>query len=96
MNGTVQTTVKWLRENCPDGEIFSDSRAIVPDIRNGVFFAYEGDSADGRNYIAAAIRNGAVAVVYESEGFTWNPEWQVPHIGVEGLKENAGPIASAF
>lgn len=96
MNGTVQTTVKWLRENCPDGEIFSDSRAIAPDVRNGVFFAYEGDSADGRNYIAAAIRNGAVAVVYESEGFAWNPEWQVPHIGVEGLKENAGPIASAF
>ncbi len=96
MNGIVQTTVKWLRENCPDGEIFSDSRAIVPEAHNGVFFAYEGDSADGRNYIAAAIRNGAVAVVYESAGFAWNPEWQVPHIGVEGLKENAGPIASAF
>lgn len=97
MNGrTVQTTVKWLRENHPDGEIFSDSRAIVPSTRNGVFFAYEGDSADGRHYIADAIRNGAVAVVYESEGFAWHPEWQIPHIGVTGLKENAGPITSAF
>ncbi len=96
MNKTVQATVEWLRENCPEGEIFSDSRSITADGPQGIFFAYEGDSADGRDYIASAIRNGAVAVVYESEGFTWHPEWQVRHLGVAGLKENAGPIASAF
>lgn len=96
MNGTIQATVKWLRENCPEGEIFSDSRAISPNTRNSVFFAYEGDSADGRDYIATAIQNGAAAVVYESAGFTWNPEWHIPHISVEGLKKNAGSIASVF
>ncbi len=94
---TVQTTVQWLRENCPEGALFSDSRAVRADGRS-VFFAYNGDSdhADGRRYIASAIQNGAVAVVYESAGFTWNPAWQVPHFGVNGLKEAAGPIASAF
>lgn len=54
------------------GELFSDSREIGPGIGNAVFFAYEGDSADGRNYISNAIENGAVAVIYESEGFSWN------------------------
>lgn len=95
MNTTVEQTVGWLRQNCPDGEIFSDSRNISPGGK-GIFFAYEGDSADGRGYIASAVANGAKAVVYESKGFVWDPKWQVPHLGVSGLKENAGPIASAF
>ncbi|MBR5999754.1 MAG: UDP-N-acetylmuramoyl-L-alanyl-D-glutamate--2,6-diaminopimelate ligase, partial [Oxalobacter sp.] len=92
MNTTVEQTVGWLRENCPDGEIFSDSRNISPDGK-GIFFAYEGDSADGRDYIASAVVNGAKAVVYESKGFVWDPKWQVPHLSVSGLKENACPIA---
>jgi len=49
MNKTVQATVEWLRENCPEGEIFSDSRSITADGPQGIFFAYEGDSADGRD-----------------------------------------------
>lgn len=97
MNKTIQLTpiVNWIREVCPNGQLFSDSREIKPE-SGGVFFAYEGDSADGRNYIAKAIENGAKAVVYESAGFEWNPEWTVAHLGVEGLKANAGPIADAF
>ena len=63
----IMQAVHWLRTVCPDGELFSDSREIGPDTGNAVFFAYEGDSADGRNYISNAIENGAVAVIYESE-----------------------------
>ena len=43
-----------------------------------------------------AIENGAVAVIYESEGFSWNPEWKIPHLGISGLKASAGPIADAY
>ena len=54
--------VKWIKEVCPDGQLYSDSREIKPE-SDPVFFAYEGDSADGRNYIAKAIENGAKAIV---------------------------------
>lgn len=80
---------------CPNGQLFSDSREIGAD-GNAVFFAYEGDSADGRDYISKAIGNGAKAVVFEKEGFDWNPEWNVPHLGVMGLKACAASVAAAY
>ncbi len=88
--------VQWLKTVCPGGELFSDSREITPATGNAVFFAYEGDSTDGRRYISKAIENGAGAVVYEAEGFAWNPDWKVPHLGVVGLKAQAGPVADAY
>ena len=97
MTEALQLTpiVQWIKGICPHGQLFSDSREIKPET-DAVFFAYEGDSADGRNYIAKAIENGARAVVYESNDFQWNPDWKVDHLGVPGLKANAGPIADAF
>ena len=88
--------VQWLRTTCPEGQLYSDSREIGSDAGNAVFFAYEGDSADGRHFIASAIEKGVAAVVYEQSGFEWNPQWQVPHLAVAGLKDNAGPIAAAY
>lgn len=87
--------VQWIKEICPRGHLFSDSREIRPGI-DAVFFAYEGDSSDGRNFIGKAIENGARAVVYESSDFEWNPDWKVDHLGIAGLKANAGPIADAW
>lgn len=97
MNKTLQLApiVNWIRKVSPEGQLFSDSREVKPET-GAVFFAYEGDSADGRSYIATAIKNGAKAVVYESADFDWNPEWEVAHLGVEGLKASAGPIADAY
>lgn len=90
------TVVQWLRAICPEGQLFSDSREIGPDMTNAVFFAYKGDSSDGRDYISRAIANGARAVVFEEEGFEWNSEWKIPHLGVRGLKTWAGPVADAY
>ena len=97
MNENLQIApiVQWIGKICPQGQLFSDSREIKPET-DAVFFAYEGDSSDGRNYIAKAIENGARAVVFESSDFEWNPEWKVPHLGVASLKANAGPIADAW
>ena len=71
----------------------SDSRRCVP---GTVFFAYPGESADGRSYIADALARGASAVVWESEGFDWDSRWRVPNSGVAGLKQEAGWIAHEF
>ena len=35
-------------------------------------------------------------MVWEREGFAWNPDWRVPNVPVHGLKARAGDIASAF
>lgn len=71
----------------------SDSRRCAP---GTAFFAYPGESADGRRYIGDAIARGASAVVWESEGFDWDSRWRVPNTRVAGLKQEAGWIAHEF
>ena len=68
----------------------ADSRAL----RAGdAFVAYPGASADGRRYIQDAIARGAVAVLWERDGFSWDEAWRVPNIAVDGLRSMAGEIA---
>ena len=58
------------------GGLSADSRAL----RAGdAFVAYPGASADGRRYIADALARGAVAVLWEREGFSWQEDWHVPN-----------------
>jgi len=71
----------------------SDSRRCAPGV---AFFAYPGENADGRAYIADAIGRGAAAVVWESADFAWRAEWNVPNVGVSGLKRRAGALAHEF
>jgi len=71
----------------------SDSRGCAPGV---AFFAYPGENADGRSYIEDALRRGAAAVFWETDGFVWRPEWDVPNVGVSGLKQRAGTLAHQF
>jgi len=71
----------------------ADSRRCAPGV---AFFAYPGESADGRAYIPDAIRRSAAAVIWESEDFSWRPEWKVPNAGVKGLRHAAGALAHEF
>ena len=72
--------------------LHADSRKIQP---NDVFVACQGEYADGRNYIAAAIANGASFVYWDDDGaFKWQPEWQVPNQGISELKQRAGIVAA--
>ncbi len=77
----------------PIASITSDSRLVE---KNSLFVAYPGQYSDGRAYIADAIKKGAVAVVWDEDGFTWNPEWDVKNIAIPQLKLQAGHIASQF
>jgi len=68
----------------------ADSRTV----RAGeAFVAYPGASGDGRQHIQAVLARGAAAVLWEREAFSWDEAWQVPNIGVSGLRRIAGEIA---
>lgn len=92
----VAAVTEWLAQVCPAGDLFSDSRELAGAKRGAVFLAYPAGTADGRQYIAQAIESGAKAVVYEASGFQWNPDWDVPHQAVAGLRDLAGFIADAY
>lgn len=72
--------------------LHADSRKIQP---NDVFIACQGEYADGRDYIADAIANGASFVYWDDDGaFKWQPEWQVPNQAISDLKQRAGMLAA--
>ena len=71
----------------------SDSRRCAP---GSAFFAYPGEKADGRAYIADALRRGASAVLWEAADFAWRAEWRVPNIAVHDLKQRCGLLAAEF
>ena len=71
--------------------VSADSRLLG---EGDLFIAYPGERADGRAYIGQAIAEGAAAVVWEREGFAWDPAWQVPNLPVEQLRALAGPLAA--
>jgi UDP-N-acetylmuramyl-tripeptide synthetase len=68
----------------------ADSRRVEPGV---AFAAYPGRSADGRRFIPEAIACGAAAILWEAQGFAWDPAWTAPNIAVEGLQARLGQIA---
>lgn len=63
-----------------------------------IFLAYPGEKADGRDYIADAINNGAIAVIYEpanySEASLANLSLEVPLLAYPHLADKLGYLAS--
>ena len=75
------------------GSLTADSRKVQS---GSLFLAYPGERQDGRDFIAQAVSQGAVAVIWESEGFDWNEDWRVANLPVSGLREQCGSIADDF
>lgn len=73
--------------------ITADSRRVGS---GSLFLAYPGERMDGRDFIMQAAAQGAAAVFWESDNFSWNAEWKVPNQAVSGLREQAGVIADEF
>jgi len=71
----------------------SDSRRVAP---GAAFFAWPGATADGRRHIAQALERGCAAVLWESEGFSWDRGWRVPNAPVKDLRTQAGLLAHEF
>jgi len=74
-------------------DITADSRTVQS---GSLFLAYPGDKNDGRQYIADAIKNGASAVLWDPEGFEWNPEWDIENKAIRQLRLQASEIAGQF
>jgi UDP-N-acetylmuramoyl-L-alanyl-D-glutamate--2,6-diaminopimelate ligase len=72
--------------------LVTDSRAIQS---GDTFVAYLGEHLDGRKFIAQAIAQGANAVIWEARGFQWHSDWQIPNLGIEGLRDQAGYLANS-
>jgi len=95
---TVATSdSEFLRRLAAQGAMIerlaSDSRRCAPGV---AFFAYPGETADGRRHIGDALGRGAAAVLWEENDFVWRDEWRVPNASVRGLKQRAGAIAAEF
>ena len=73
--------------------ITADSRKVEA---GSLFLAYPGELADGRNFIAHAISQGAAAVFWERDGFQWKSEWQVANMAMDNLRAASGFIADSF
>ena len=72
--------------------VANDSRDVIV---GDLFLAYPGDTADGRDYIDAAIERGVAAVFWEKENFHWPEKWQhVANWPIEGLKKQVSSIAA--
>ena len=71
----------------------SDSRRAAP---GAAFFAWPGEAADGRRYIGEAVKRGASAIVWEREGFSFDPTLKIPNVAVEKLRDKAGDLAHEF
>ncbi|MFT3734011.1 MAG: UDP-N-acetylmuramoyl-L-alanyl-D-glutamate--2,6-diaminopimelate ligase [Rhodocyclaceae bacterium] len=70
--------------------VCADSRRVQ---QGDIFLAYPGHASDGRLFIADAIARGAVAVVWEREGFEWQASFGVPNVPVDQLRWMAGDLA---
>ncbi len=75
----------------PSG-VADDSRQVLP---GDLFVAYAGDLADGRQFIADAVKRGAVAVLWSPVGFAWPSDLNVPNLPMDNLRELVGWIAHA-
>lgn len=83
-----------LRRLAPGAQgMTADSRRVQ---RGDVFLAYPGGVHDGRAHIAQAIHAGATAIVWEPDGFAWDPAWHIPHLPLADLKVRAAGLAAAW
>ena len=74
-------------------DISNDSRHTK---KNSLFLAYPGMHHDGRDYIEAAIKKGAKAILYEKKNFVWKKSWNTKNFPVKDLKNKEGEIANIF
>ena len=70
-----------------------DSRKVSP---GALFIACPGSLADGRDYIEAAQRAGAAAVIYEADGYVLPAKVTVPSFAVHDLQSKIGVLADLF
>ncbi|WP_367847735.1 UDP-N-acetylmuramoyl-L-alanyl-D-glutamate--2,6-diaminopimelate ligase [Rhodoferax sp. WC2427] len=84
--------VAWLRSRVT-GSLQVDSRAIQP---GDGFIAWPGAAVDGRQFVQAALAQGAAACLVEQEGCEAFGFASDAVASYSGLKAATGPIAAAY
>jgi UDP-N-acetylmuramoyl-L-alanyl-D-glutamate--2,6-diaminopimelate ligase len=88
-----QEAAQWLRGQVR-GVLHTDSRRVGS---GDGFIAWPGGVTDGRQFVAAALTQGATACLVEQSGadaFAWDAHGSIATY--EGLKAASGPIAAAY
>jgi UDP-N-acetylmuramoyl-L-alanyl-D-glutamate--2,6-diaminopimelate ligase len=96
LHATVAHALEWLRRHAAaSANLVSDSRAVQA---GDVFVAYAVDGADSRPHILNAVERGAVAVLYQPDGYPASKLKQAntPALPLAHLDQLAGPIAAAW
>jgi UDP-N-acetylmuramoyl-L-alanyl-D-glutamate--2,6-diaminopimelate ligase len=88
---STQPSALSFLSGCGTKRLVADSRKLQP---GDAFAAYPGDEYDGRDFIPQAIAAGSNAVLWDSDGFAWSDDWKVPNLGIAGLRQQVGEIAS--
>ena len=89
---TPQAAAHWLRQ-AASGNLLSDSRQVTA---GDAFLAWPGGTSDPRQYVAAALVQGAAACLVEHDGadaFAWADARVAAYAG---LKADSGLIAAEF
>lgn len=89
---TPQAVADWLRARVA-GRLQCDSRRIQP---GDAFVAWPGAATDGRRFVVQALQNGAAVALVERDGVEAYGFTDDRIAAVAGLKQLAGPIASAW
>lgn len=74
-------------------DLTEDSRTVLP---GSMFVAREGGSADGRRFIANAIRDGAAAILTDAHGAADHTHAAVPVLVAEDLPATVAWLAERF
>ncbi len=85
------TACSPLLRSLPSAALVDDSRRLKP---GAVFFAYPGESSDGRRYIPEAVAADPAGILWERDGFSWRSEWDVPNEPHDGLRAIACELAA--
>jgi UDP-N-acetylmuramoyl-L-alanyl-D-glutamate--2,6-diaminopimelate ligase len=96
LHATVAQALEWLHQHAAaSANLVSDSRAVQA---GDVFVAYVVDGADNRPHILNAVERGAVAVLYQPDGYSASKLKQAntPALPLAHLDQLAGPIAAAW
>ena len=90
--GSVPAALSWLVRRGARG-LVTDSRRLEP---GDAFIAWPGLVHDGRQHVRPALAAGAAACVIEADGAEAMGFDDLRIAAMDGLKANAGPLASAF
>jgi UDP-N-acetylmuramoyl-L-alanyl-D-glutamate--2,6-diaminopimelate ligase len=89
----IADALAWLRAHvAPQADLHADTRSLKA---GDVFVAYAVEGADNRAHIDKAIELGALAVLYQPEGFAGRPDASIS-LAVPQLDVLAGEIASGW